>query len=135
MGVLVMFFVLFLVIWAAVSLSIVSRDRGQLKSRSIKFSLWLATMSVVCSLHWYYSVSARRAADQFEMAIEQYKARHGSYPENLMAAGLDAERAYRINLHYGVFDGRPLLVYGATLVAFDMYNYDFEHHVWVYQPD
>jgi len=122
-------------IWALLSIVAVVRKPEQLKPRVIKFAFWLTTILIVLGVHWHYATDARRIADHYVLIIEQYKAGHGAYPPDLMTAGLDKELARRMMLGYGLTDGKPGLFYAATLVPFDTYDYDFQHHVWVYQPD
>ena len=131
-GFMICFVGFFLAMWIVLGMIAVIQEREELKPRAIKLGLWMATIAIVLGLHWHYAVDARQTADNYARAIEQYKSEHGAYPRDLMAAGLDEKAAHRLMLSYSVDDGKPFLIYAATFIIFDTYDYDFEHHTWKY---
>jgi hypothetical protein len=121
-----------LVIWALLSVVVVLRKPDQLKQRGIILGFWLTMILTVLGMNWHYAVDARRAGDEFARVIEQYKIRHGVYPPDMKSAGLVRQRNSGM-LGYIMYEGKPSLIYAATSTMFDTYDYDLEHHVWVYQ--
>ncbi len=133
-GFMLVFVVIALAIWVMLSIIPVVRKPEQLKTRAIILGLWVATILIVLGVHWHYAVDARRAGDECARAIERYKVEHGVYPPDEQAAGL-APRRNSYMLSYMLYEGRPSLIYAATFTIFETYDYDFEHHIWVFQPD
>ncbi len=134
LGFMLILFAIPLAIWILYSIGLVLIEPAQLRPRAIILGLWVAAILIALSAHWYYAVDARRDGDEYARVIERYKAVHGTYPSDMKAAGLAPKRNSYMH-GYIMYEGKPSLVYAATFAMFDTYGYDFEHHVWVYQPD
>ena len=97
-----------------------------------------ATLVGIAALHFYYYTSARAAGDYAERLVSAYKAKYGTFPDTLEEAG------WKLGAHGGrwriVYQGNgankdPILMYPATWVIFDMYDYNFKTGQWAYLPD
>jgi hypothetical protein len=133
------FFLFFVaIVWAfGLLLCVISffRNRLLFPVKAVKLTMWLVTMLVVVSIHWYYAVDARRVANFCALSIEHYRNAHGAYPTSLKAASLDERKARQLRLGYVLDVEGPNLFYPSTFNGFDTYFYDFRSRTWEFHPD
>ncbi|QSX79388.1 hypothetical protein [Agrilutibacter solisilvae] len=134
-GFMLIFVAPILAIWLLYSIYIAVKQPARRRTQSIKAGLWLVMVGGVLLTHWHYHRAARDAADAAVGSILRYRASHGAFPESFEAAGVHGLRKDWRVMYLRRKDGRPILFYPATFVAFDKYWYDFEDRSWVYQPD
>lgn len=128
----------FLGIWLLYSAYIIWRKPEKRRTQLTRLGILAVTLIGIAAVHFYYYTSARAAGNYAERLVSAYKAVHGTYPDTLEDAG------WRLGAYGGrwriVYKGNgankdPILMYPATWVIFDMYDYDFRTRQWVYLPD
>ena len=128
----------FLGVWLLYSGYIIWRRHEKRRVQIIRVGILTATLVGIAALHFYYYTSARAAGDYAERLVSAYKAKYGTFPDTLEEAG------WKLGAHGGrwriVYQGNgankdPILMYPATWVIFDMYDYNFKTGQWAYLPD
>ena len=128
----------FLGVWFLYSGWIIWRRGERRRVQLTRVGILAATLIGIAALHFYYYASARAAGNYAVHLLSAYKAEHGAYPDSLEEAG------WKLGAYGGrwriVYKGNgankdPMLMYPATWVIFDMYDYDFKTGQWVYLPD
>jgi len=135
-GFMVFLAVPFLVLWLPYSafLSIWSKPARR-RLQAIKVCLWLAVVAGGYSLHWYYRIAARAAADEVIQVVLAYKEKTGSYPKRLEDAGVALGQGGRLPWRISYFETEQKthwLIYPNTFIVFQVYIYKFEQGRWDY---
>lgn len=128
----------FLGVWLLYSGYTIWRRPERRGVRAIRVSILMATVGAIAALHFYYYTAARTAGDYALQLVSAYKAAHGSYPDALEDAGwkLGAYGGrWRIVYQGNGKDNDPILMYPATWIIFDMYDYNFKTGKWEYLSD
>ena len=128
----------FLGFWLIYSGYIICFRKEKRRVQAIRAGILTATLVGIAVLHFYYYTSARAAGNYAESLVSAYKAKHGTYPDSLEEAG------WRLGAYGGrwhiIYHGNgaskdPILLYPATWIVFDKYNYNFKLGQWGYLPD
>jgi hypothetical protein len=125
-------------LWLAYNAYVIWRRPEKRRIQLLQISIVLATGVAIAALHWYYAASARAAGNYALSLVNTYKALHGVYPDSLEDAGWK-QGAYggRWRVTYQGYGETkdPMLMYPATWIIFDMYDYDFKTKKWTYLAD
>ncbi len=133
-GFVIIFVFLFLIPWAIVNAIFMAIKTKGRKERGVKLLLWLATCSASISHHLYLEYTTEAYALKVSNAVFTYHQNHGYYPSSLEELSFKKSITRQYGLSYSNNDGRPLLLYRATWIIFDVYTFDFEKQKWRYQP-
>jgi hypothetical protein len=128
----------FLGVWLIYSGYIIWRRHEKRRVQLMRVGILTATLVGIAALHFHYYTSARAAGDYAENMVSAYKAKHGSYPDTLEEAGWNLGPnggRWRIVYQGNGPNKDPILMYPATWVIFDMYDYNFKSGQWAYLPD
>ncbi|RJQ78697.1 MAG: hypothetical protein C4519_11925 [Desulfobacteraceae bacterium] len=97
-----------------------ARRPGERKSRGIRLAIWSVVLVLAGSVQIYWSAGSRSHADLALQKVLAYKERAGTYPANLMEAGLDGQALQgKWNLRYSVKEGKPKTYLPRTDLAID----------------
>ena len=125
-----------LLVWFARMAWIAWRRPARRRAQGIKVVVLVAAMTVGALAHGRYESQSRAQAQKVVDAVAAYRARHGSYPDELAQVGLDADALRRDwQVRYLSRDGQHRVVYSATFTVFDSYVYDFDKPGWVYSAE
>jgi len=128
----------FIAVWALYSCYIIWRKPEKFRIQLVKVGLLAGTLSVIGAFHYHYYTSARAAGDYALHLVNAYRDLHGTYPNTLEEAGWKLGKyggQWRIVYQgHGATDD-PMLMYPATWIIFDMYDYNFKTRQWEYLPD
>jgi hypothetical protein len=110
---------------------------GQRKDRFVALAIVAVAILAVACAHDYHRRVARNVAEKLVGDIANFqKKNNGRYPANLTELGVSALTQKHYRLFYYTKDGeRPSLLYGATLVAFYKWRYNFSVREWEHLPD
>ena len=125
----------FLLLWFLRLAWIAWRQPARRKVQAIKFVSVVAAVALVAFIQSGIQRQARAQALKAVSAVAQYRARHGSYPDDLAQAGLDEKSLRRWRVRYISSDNRHLVTYPAVFTVFDSYSYDFDKPGWVFNAD
>jgi len=135
-GFMLFFLIAILLIWAFYNLI---RGRTQPERRrpfAVKCLLWLVTLVIIVGNHVYLFQASRRDADFLASKVLIFKTAHGRYPVDMQEAGItDPDFGRHWMLHYDAANGQPFMLYAATFIVFDTYDYDFQTRQWRYHSD
>ncbi|MDD3484180.1 hypothetical protein [Azovibrio restrictus] len=124
--------------WLPYSAYIICFKLQQRKLQVLRVVLWVGTAVLIAGVHYIRLNLDRAAADKIAARIISYSVAHGGYPASLAEAGLslDALRSISPKSLYALDgQGKPILFYESSFIAFDTISYDFETRSWAYQPD
>lgn len=128
----------FLGIWLLYSSYVIWRRPEKRRVQVVRVVILTTILIGIAGLHFYYYISARAAGDYTEHLVSAYKAEHGTYPDTLEEAGWKLGGyggRWRIVYKGNGANKDPTLMYPATWVIFDMYDYNFKTAQWVYLAD
>ena len=137
-GPILFLFILIWLLWLPYSAYLIFLKPQRRKLQVLRIVLWVGTAVLIAGIHHIRFNSDRAAADEIAAGIISYSVAHGKYPSSLAEAGLsqDALRFISPRSLYKLDDqGKPILFYESSFMAFDTISYDFETRTWVYQPD
>ena len=119
-----------LAIWLLYSAFVIWRQPAKRKLQAIQVGLWFLVVGGVLIVHLHYFRAARSAGNVAVAAVLQYRASHGMFPPSLQVAGV---RNAGWGMFYELAQGKPVLFYPATFIAFDTYAYNFKRRAWEHQ--
>ncbi len=132
-GFMIFVFLPFFMIYVTRSLFLMLKRPELRKYKAIHLMIWIVTLLMICSVHWYWSLESRRDAQTVILAIEAFQLKNGIYPHTLAELGLN-EQALRHQwmLVYSDQDQHPFVVYADSFMVFAHYRYHFKTHQWTH---
>ena len=126
----------FVIVWIR-DLYMIFRRPADRTWRITRTAIWVAAFSAIALLNLYWSHESRRYADGVVADALAYKARTGSYPENLEQLGIARNdgAARKWGLAYSTGSGGPYVSYTVPHMIFDGYICELEKRQWQYAPD
>ncbi len=121
-----------LVLWMIISIDRAIRHPETRKTHLARIFVWTIAFFTALGAEYAHYVAARNYADGIAIAIRNFSAAHGRYPENLAEIGIDHQEM-RGNLGfsgYSRIEDRLSLFYTPTFSYFRPYVYDFKRGAW-----
>jgi predicted PurR-regulated permease PerM len=100
-----------------------------------KAATWACALLAVAITHWYWFVASRADANRVVSAVIGYRNRTGNYPPDDAALGIEIKPLEsKWMLGYHLWHGQPSVLYAATFIIYDAYEFDFDSRTWRYFP-
>ena len=129
-GFILLFFLIFLIPLFIKRYIVCIKDPLQKKLRISQALIWLSGILVVILVHTEMHQETRQIANKIAKTIEIYKKENGFYPSSPEEAGITQVLLHKERIFYSLSSGEPFLVYPATYIPFETYNYDFKTKEW-----
>ncbi len=134
-GFVVVFFLPFFMVYFIYCAFIALRRPLERKVTSARAATWACALLAVAVSHWYWFVASRADANRVVSAVIEYRNRTGNYPPDLAAVGIEVKQLEsKWMLGYRLWHGQPSVLYAATFIIFDTYDFDFDAQTWRYFP-
>lgn len=117
--------------WAIYSLVRIAIRPAERRGRATSLAIWVITVALLFAAQAHWDAAAREEVNVAVSAIESFKSRTGSYPENLSELGIDAHALKeKFSLSYRLDDGKAALFYSQPSMPMVAHHYDFQTHSW-----
>ncbi len=121
-------FMLIPVLLLLIIFAVMNYFNKKFKDKSARFAIGLSVTLLLCSsvYHLYQYHIERQISDSVVLKIKDYKFKNKTYPLTLNSLNIRTD----INFSYHYSGDTPLLSYGSSFSAFDIFIYDFERSHW-----
>lgn len=122
----------FLVVWLPYQLIRAWLRPARRRALAIKLTMILVSVSAIVASQLWYRHASRRDADIARVAIQEYRSKHGAFPNTLAQAGI-YELGARQRWGISYFDGN--LLYRDVFSGWDTWGYNWTTETWDFHPD